>query len=33
VFNGEKINGLSTGKVRQISDIIYFATAWVKDGD
>ena len=33
VFNGAKINGLSTGKVRQISDIIYFATAWVKDGD
>ena len=27
VFNGSKINALSTGKMRQLCDIIYFATA------
>lgn len=28
VFNGEKINSLDTGKVRPVSDIIYFSTGF-----
>ncbi len=33
VFGNKKINGLSSGKMRQISDIIYFASALAPDGD
>ncbi|MBE0601078.1 MAG: phosphodiester glycosidase family protein [Firmicutes bacterium] len=33
VFNGDKINGVSSGKMRTVSDIIYFATAFAKDGE
>ncbi len=33
VFNGKKINGLSSKKMREISDIIYFASAWMPNGE
>ena len=32
-FHGEKINGLSSRKIRQVSDIIYFASACQPDQD
>ncbi len=33
VFDGDKINGLSSRKMRPVSDIIYFATACTEDGE
>jgi exopolysaccharide biosynthesis protein len=33
VLGGKKINGLSSKKMREISDIIYFASACAPDGD
>lgn len=33
VFNSKKVNGLSSKKMRQVSDIIYFASAFAPDGD
>ena len=32
VLNNEKINSLSTGKVRSIGDIVYFITAVPAEG-
>lgn len=33
VFGGKKINGLSSRKMREVSDIIYFASAWMPSGE
>lgn len=33
IFNRYKVNGMSSRKMRQVSDIIYFATAYTEDGE
>ena len=33
IFNRYKVNGMSSRKMRQVSDIIYFASAYFEDGE